>query len=105
MRFLIKFEVKDFIQQLSVPMKPYGIDDGTDIPLHTPDGCLIAGGYLHVESLGYVGEQVRLMDGPDYSIDNIPEAYVGIVDAQASKQVTGFSFVFHDNPSQMFDIL
>ena len=45
------------------------------------------------------------MNSADYTIDSIAKSYVGIIDAKPSKQVTGFSFVFHVSPPKTYYII
>lgn len=48
-------------------------------------------------------KQFRVRNSADYTINSIAESYVGIIDAKPSKQVIGFSFVFHTDSSLFFD--
>ena len=76
-------------------MQPYGVDNGADIPLHTSDRCLVAGGYFYIESFGYVDKQLRVGNRADDAINCVTESHVSVIDAEAPEQVTGFFFVLH----------
>ena len=65
-----------------------------------PMDVTIFRGYFHVKPFGNVNEQFRIGNSADDTINCVAEPHVGVVDAEAPKQVAGFSFVFHDDSSR-----
>lgn len=83
-------------------MESDGIDKGADIPFHTSDGCLKAGSDIHIQTLGNISQQCRVLGGSADAVDCVTKPYIGVVDTEAPEQVTDFSFVFHIYPSLVF---
>ena len=100
-RLLFQLEAEDLVQKSTVSMQPYGADDGADIAFHTADGCTIFRGYFHVKPFGNVNEQFRIGNSADDTINCIAEPHVGVVDAEAPKQVSLSYFMMI--PPDIFD--